>query len=143
MMTREEIVAEARKWLFVQHLHRGRTRRGLDCLGLGIVVAQHFHVPHEDMPDYSEQPHPRRIILRVMHKWLKPMPVTGDLTGCFGVFAQISLPCHIGIFSWKENRCHVIHVRKDCGVAEEAYDHAAMHKPMRVIDVLAFPEMEV
>lgn len=142
-MTREEIVIEARKWMFVRHTPRGRTRAGLDCLGLGIVVAHHFNVPHEDMPDYSEQPHPRRLILTVMHRWLKPMPIDGDLTGCFGVFAQITLPCHIGIFSWKDHRRHVIHVKKDCGVAEEAYDHDARRKQMRVIDVLAFPGMEV
>jgi hypothetical protein len=141
-MTRDEIVTEARKYLFVPHLHRGRTMRGLDCLGLGVVVAQHFGVPHEDMPDYSEQPHPRRLVLTVMRRWLTRMPMTGDLTGCLGVFAMVKMPCHIGFFTWKENRPHVLHVRLDVGVAEEPYDRDVTRSQLRAIDVLAFPTME-
>jgi hypothetical protein len=140
-MTRDEIVTEARKWLMVPHLHRGRTRHGLDCLGLGIKVAEHFGVPHEDMPDYSEQPHPRRLVLTVMRRWLKPMPRDGNLTGCLGVFAMVQLPCHIGFFTWKEGQVHVLHTRLDIGVAEEAFQRDVLHAPLRIIDVLAFPDM--
>jgi hypothetical protein len=142
-MTRDEIITEARKYMFVPHIERGRSMRGLDCLGLGVVVAKHFNVPHEDMPDYSHQPHPRRLVLTVLRKWLKPMPLTGNLTGCIGVFAMVKFPCHIGFFSWKEHRQHIVHVRMDCGVAEEPYNPDVLRAPLRVIEVMAFPEMEV
>jgi len=142
-MTRDEVVEEARKYLFVPFRHRGRLPAyGLDCLGLGIVVADHFGVHYEDMPDYSNQPHPRRLVLTHLRKFLKPMPITGNLIGCVGIFAMVRLPAHIGFFSWKENRQHVVHVRMDCGVAEEPFSHDVVKSPMRIIDVLAFPELE-
>ena len=142
-MTRDEIIFQARQWLYVPFVHRGRTERGLDCLGLGIVVAKYFGVPHEDMPDYSHQPHPRRLVLTTMRKWLKPMPITGNLTGCIGVFAQVKLPCHVGFFTMKEYRPHILHVRIDAGVAEEPYDDNPVTRSLRAIDVLAFPDMEI
>lgn len=142
-MTRDEIVTEARSYMFVPHLHRGRTRHGLDCLGLGIVVAEHFHVPHEDRVDYAEQASPRRLVLTLLRKWLKQMPKTGNLTGCVGVFAMARFPCHVGFFTWKENRLHVLHTRMDVGVSEEPFSLDVVRSPLRIIDVLAFPDMEV
>jgi cell wall-associated NlpC family hydrolase len=34
-----EVVAEARSWVGVPFLHQGRSRRGIDCVGLPVVIA--------------------------------------------------------------------------------------------------------
>lgn len=141
-MTRDEVVTEARRWLHVPYLQRGRSRRGLDCLGLGVVVAQHFNVPHEDIPDYSDQPHPRRLLLQQLRRYLQPMPQNGDLTGCIGVFVMVAMPCHVGFFTWQKNRVHVLHARLGAGVVEEAYEPSQpgeRRTEFRMIDALAFP----
>jgi hypothetical protein len=141
-MTRDEIIEEARQYLFVPFRHRGRTRAGLDCLGLGCVVADHFGVHYVDVPDYAAQPHPNRLVLNLLRKYLKPMPRAGNLTGCIGVFAMTRLPCHIGFFTMKDYRQHVLHTRIDCGVAEEVYNPDVVKAPFRLIEAFAFPEME-
>jgi hypothetical protein len=71
------------------------------------------------------------------------MPIGGELTGCLGVFAMTRLPCHVGFFSMRHNRQHVIHTRIDCGVSEELYNPDVVKSPFRVISVHAFPDMEV
>jgi hypothetical protein len=142
-MTRNDIVEQAREYLFVPFLPRGRSKRGLDCLGLACVIADHFRVHYVDMPDYDQQPHPNRMLLTIMRQFLKPMPIDGELTGCLGVFAMVRLPCHIGFFSMQRDRQYVIHTRVDCGVAEELYDADVAKSQFRVISVHAFPEMEV
>lgn len=40
MATREEVVAAARRWIGVRWRHQGRTRDGVDCVGLIISVAR-------------------------------------------------------------------------------------------------------
>lgn len=37
-MTGADIVVEARRWLAVPYIHQGRTRYGVDCIGLVICV---------------------------------------------------------------------------------------------------------
>lgn len=44
MITAHDIVSEARTWVGVPFRHQGRTRRGVDCVGLVIVVAQELRV---------------------------------------------------------------------------------------------------
>ena len=53
------IVEAARKWVGVPFLHQGRTRAGVDCVGLLIVVALDLGLPVEDVKTYGKVPHPR------------------------------------------------------------------------------------
>lgn len=48
-------VTEARTWLGVRWLHQGRTREGIDCAGLGILVAQQAAGIDFDKTDYPRQ----------------------------------------------------------------------------------------
>lgn len=40
MTTPEAVIAEARSWVGVPFLHQGRSREGVDCVGLVIVVGR-------------------------------------------------------------------------------------------------------
>lgn len=141
-MTRDEVVTEARKWLGVPWRARGRNRRGLDCLGLGMVVADAFGVAYADSPDYSNWPHPERRILTELRRWLNPASPHDDMTGCIGVFAETRLPGHVGFFTRKHARTHVLHARIRTGVTEEAWRPDPMTGEMRLVALFAFPAME-
>ena len=57
-MTADQIVAVARGWLGAPFLHQGRTRAGIDCAGLVIVVCRELGVVPQDfdVTGYTRQP---------------------------------------------------------------------------------------
>lgn len=57
MITREQIIAQARKYINVRWVHQGRSRElGLDCVGLLVVTAHDLGLSTYDFREY--QPHP-------------------------------------------------------------------------------------
>jgi cell wall-associated NlpC family hydrolase len=50
-----DIVLEARTYIGVPWVHQGRSRDGVDCLGLAILVAQTVRGYQFDMRDYAAQ----------------------------------------------------------------------------------------
>lgn len=140
-MTRSEIIAEARRWIGTPYRPRGRSIRGLDCLGLLVMIGQHFGVPHTDRTDYSLWPRHDYLILRTLGEALRPQPMAPDtcLDGCVGVFAERRLPGHVGVFSRQHSAAHLIHARITPGrVVEQAWIN---HEEMRLIGLFAFPGM--
>lgn len=61
MTTRQDIVDEARRWTGVRWVHQGRSRAGIDCVGLVIRVAHALGLSTFDTADYSRQPDPVRM----------------------------------------------------------------------------------
>ena len=53
MITGEQIVIEARKWLGVPFRHTGRSSTGVDCVGLIICVCNDLGYINWDTKDYS------------------------------------------------------------------------------------------
>lgn len=51
----QRIVVEARSYLGVRWLHQGRTREGIDCIGLPILVAQKVFGTKFDATGYARQ----------------------------------------------------------------------------------------
>jgi cell wall-associated NlpC family hydrolase len=56
-----DVVNAARSWIGTKFQHQGRTRAGVDCAGLLIVVAQDLGYPVVDVRDYGRQPDPSRM----------------------------------------------------------------------------------
>jgi cell wall-associated NlpC family hydrolase len=56
--TRADVIAEARSWLDVPYVHQGRSRAGVDCAGLVIVVARSLGLvaPDFDVNGYARTP---------------------------------------------------------------------------------------
>lgn len=59
MATREEFIAECRKYLGVRWQHQGRTERGIDCAGLLVAPALALGIlsPDDDVTNYGRTPH--------------------------------------------------------------------------------------
>lgn len=137
-MKREDIVTEAREWQGVPFLHQGRSRSGVDCVGLVQKVGDRFSVHYVDLMGYARAP-ANLTFLRHLRQFLKPYPIKGIRTGIVGVFRQSRFPCHIGIFSVKDNVPSLIHSRADRHkVVEEPYDPEMFH----LVELLAFPGLE-
>jgi cell wall-associated NlpC family hydrolase len=52
-MNNADFVAEARRWIGVRWRHQGRTREGIDCVGLPVVCAAAVRGMQIPLPDYS------------------------------------------------------------------------------------------
>jgi cell wall-associated NlpC family hydrolase len=142
-MTREEVQVEARKWLMTPYRRKGRSARGLDCIGFLVVVGRAFNVPHQDELDYKDWPQQDHLILRKLEQYLDRLPPNTDLPGTIGVFAERRLPGHVGIFSQKNGRVYVIHAR--ClppRVIEEAWGQVPRSQ-LRLIGLFGFPGLEL
>lgn len=141
-MTRDEVVREARSWLGVPYRERGRSRIGIDCIGLLVVVGQAFQVPHVDHADYGAWPDPHHRILRVLGQYLDRAPVDGPLPGTIGVFAEGRLPGHVGFFSEQHGHTHLIHARTGGPVTEQQYRPLGPRRAFRLVALFAFPGLE-
>ncbi len=80
MTTRQQVVDEARNWLGVRWAHQGRSRAGVDCVGLVVRVAHALNLSTFDTADYSRQPDPARM-RALMAEHMEPVaaPQIGDV----------------------------------------------------------------
>ena len=107
--TREQVVAEARKWLDVPWRHQGRNAHGVDCVGLVVMVCSALGLSTYDDTGYGRDPDPHRFLphfqrgggVRIDPKTMRP----GERV----VGRQSAFPCHSGIVSEKHGVPYVIH----------------------------------
>lgn len=97
MTTRADIVAVARSYLGVRWRHAGRTRGGLDCVGLLVAVSRDLGLDVVDTEqEYKRTPDP--------FLFLEMMRAQSDLgsrenirSGSIFLLRQNLFPCHCGI----------------------------------------------
>jgi hypothetical protein len=137
-MKRADIVTEARAWLDVPWEHQGRSRLGVDCVGLVQKVGDKFGAKYVDLSGYSRMSN-NVTFLRHLRKFTKPAPISGNKVGMIGVFRQVVYPCHVGIFSEKNGVIQIINSRADRRkVVEEPYEGSGFE----LIELLAYPGLE-
>jgi cell wall-associated NlpC family hydrolase len=115
--TAADVVAEARTWVGVPYRHQGRTRRGVDCLGVPIVVLHALGVPfREAPPDYGPDPPPGELDRRFL-RHCTPLP--GPVPGC-AIALRLSgpTPHHVALLT---DRDTLIHVARRDAVAEHGF----------------------
>lgn len=124
-MTRDEIVAEARRYLTSRNggparwTHKGRTEMGLDCIGLLVRVGQKFGVEVRDLDNYSNLPDGSLVPHLASHLVWR----TGEAAGCVVVLRDGQMPCHVGIIGHRYGQPTLIHASlARRGVYEEAYN---------------------
>jgi cell wall-associated NlpC family hydrolase len=102
-MTGQDIITEARSWLGVRWCHQGRTREGVDCIGLIGAVALALGAPGatqwRDTPafhSYGRQPDPK-VLMAGCELLLDRIttPVVGDIV----VMRFRLYPQHFGFFT--------------------------------------------
>lgn len=81
MVTAEDLNAAARGWVGVPFAHQGRTRQGVDCVGLPIVILQQLGVlpARFEVPAYGRLPSAELIERLMAHCVRLPAPVPGTL----------------------------------------------------------------
>jgi hypothetical protein len=141
-MTTDQVIAEARSWIGVRYVKKGRSRNGIDCAGHVVMVARTFAIPHHDEPNYSDWPDPQRRILKLFDQYLIQVPGEPQ-PGMIGLFAEARLPGHAGFFSWMHDRLHIVHARLDVRkVIEHDYAPSIRAGQMRMIRLYKFPGFE-
>ncbi len=119
--TKDDVVAEARKWINTKWVHQGRSKVGIDCAGLLIRVGNALGLDVRDMQGYKRSPEG--------HRFLEHIRGQTDLVrvpepGCIAVFRQSYFPCHVGIFTELHGTLHFVHSYMNLGkVMEEQFAH--------------------
>lgn len=72
MVTRQQVIVAARSYLGVRWKHQGRSRLGIDCLGLLIAVASDLGLSAHDSTDYPRIPDGFRL-MRELNTHLRPV----------------------------------------------------------------------
>lgn len=108
MPNSDQIIEAARRWLGVRWKHQGRTRSGIDCLGLIVLVAKELGIADTDEKTYSRRPDGKELLARFRHEMdevmlnqIRPADVL--------MFADSLYPCHVGFVSEKHGQLHIIH----------------------------------
>jgi len=98
MTLRQNIIAEARKYLGVKYEYRGRSAAGLDCAGLLYVVFNALIEVGSDFQDYPLYPKSAKVFANIRHyaqRIKKSDAGAGDLvlmnfSGCSSHFGIIT-----------------------------------------------------
>lgn len=100
MILRADIIVETRTWLDVPWRHQGRSRDGVDCVGLPVMVGEAlgvWDVPKEQyIRDYTMRPQPSEF-LRLVKTHMKRIPMASARNGSVLIFREPRVPCHAGI----------------------------------------------
>jgi len=125
LLTRDSIVQIARSWLGTPFKHQGRTKRGLDCAGLIILVGKELKVL---APEFDEKNYPRRsphseefmhFFIKHLDKKHKKDIMPGDVL----ILKEPLFPCHCGIAGERHGKLTVIHSHAPSRkVIEEYYE---------------------
>lgn len=115
-MTPDAVIAEARSYLGVPFRHQGRSRQGIDCVGLPIVVGQSLGLfsPHFEVATYGRLPS-GELVERVQAHC---RPLAAPVAGALLVIAWTKVAAHVAIFTGQT----MIHAYESVGrVVEHGY----------------------
>ena len=106
MTTGRDVVTAARSWVGVPYRHQGRSRNGVDCIGLAIVVARELGIlPPETPPsNYTRRPRDGALEAYVVRHCVK---LEAPEAGCMVLmrWAPRAAPSHVGLLT-PENLIH-------------------------------------
>lgn len=140
MVTRQDIVNEARSWLGVRWTHQGRTREGIDCAGLVILVGRDLGLTHYDTTAYRRRPDHAKFIDYFLAGGGTRVPLVKARPGDVLLFTEQAYPCHSSIISEKNGVPHIIHAHLPRrGVVEEPLIEPWLSKR---VAAFAFPGVE-
>ncbi|USM11580.1 NlpC/P6 family protein [Citromicrobium phage vB_CbaS-RXM] len=135
-MPSDALLISARSWLGTKWMHQGRSRRGVDCVGLLICAAADLGIEVPDLKGYRRAPDPQVFL---EHIRTNSEFETDTLPGHFGIFRDGTQPCHVGIFGELHGRVSLLHAYAGTGkVMEEVFDH---HWPERLIEIRSLKEL--
>jgi len=110
MIIRDDIVKAAKCYIGTPFVHQGRSRNGIDCIGLIICVGKDLGLTNYDYVAYERSPD-RHIFMNelrsnLVHKYLQERQPGDILT-----FALPRYPCHVGIYCGSNLIIHALFTR--------------------------------
>lgn len=119
-ITRQTVVDTARGWLGTRWRHQGRTREGIDCIGLPVVITQALKLTNYDVKAYGREPNAVAFLPHFTKAGAVRIDPKKAGDGDLIAFHQKGYPCHCGIRSTRNGVPHVIHASmKERKVVEE------------------------
>lgn len=119
----EAAVAEARSYLGCKWRHRGRTRYGIDCIGLIVAAVEAGGVPMRDRRDYGREPWSDGLEGAMVERF--GQPVAGEwLPGDVAMlrWEDRREAGHVGIIGSDPNGLTLIHCHSMSSVIEHSID---------------------
>ena len=125
MISRDDIVAEARRWLGTPYRHQASMRgAGTDCLGLirGVWRSLYGQEP-EAVPAYTadwSETTGEEVVLAAASRWLRSKPLSSNDIGDVIVFRMRStgVAKHLGVTASRHGMTSFVHAYTDHGVIE-------------------------
>lgn len=125
MISRDDIVAEARSWLGTPYRHQASMRgAGTDCLGLirGVWRSLYGQEP-EAVPAYTadwSETTGEEVVLSAASRWLRAKPLSSNDIGDVIVFRMRStgVAKHLGLTASRQGMTSFVHAYTDHGVIE-------------------------
>lgn len=140
-MTRDQIVAEARRYVALETKwrHIGRSEQACDCIGLVLLVGWSFGLPFKDAKEnYRRQPEGEKFVDLIRKQTVLTEPPLKP--GMIVVLRESTLPCHVGIIAERHGHLRLIHSTAERGkVWEEDWNR---HWQSRYRCALDFPGVE-
>ena len=117
--TRSDVVKFARSYVGTRWAHCGRSRSGLDCVGLLVCVGRDLGLEIEDLTGYKRTPD-SKVFLEHIRKQSVPGNRERIRPGSIILLKQVFYPCHCGIATFIDARPYIVHAAlKQRRVVEE------------------------
>jgi len=138
MSSNKSLSEAALEYVGVKFIHRGRTRRGVDCVGLVILAAQDCGYLAEDLPAYGREPRNGLLEKTLADHLGAPVnraPAVNDVVVMSLQSGQ--QPSHVGIITHHPNGLGIVHAYGEIGrVAHQRLD---TNKIKRIAEVYEWP----
>ena len=136
MVTKTQIMLEARSWVDTPFLHQGRIKGvAVDCIGVPICVGKELNfIAYDEIP-YGTLPDGRRLVVEVekrMDRVPRPWPENIEI-GDLVLIAWRRYPIHAAIVGEVDGDLTLIHALRDNGkVVEHRLDDEWLYLVKRV-----------
>ena len=107
MLTADSFIAVARGYVGVPWRHQGRSRFGIDCVGLLVCVARDLGIQIEDMRAYEREPRAHDLAC-MLRRHCVSVPVAGMRRGDIVLLGRPST--HVGFLTGSHRAFGLIHV---------------------------------
>ena len=108
MPKRNEAVELARSWLGVPWRHQGRTRQGIDCAGLVVLVGEALGLLSYDTTNYQRRSH-SQYFMKAFRENMQEKRLVDAKPGDVLLFRDSAYPCHSAIVAERGSKPTIIH----------------------------------
>lgn len=117
-------IAEARSYIGTKWVHRGRSRFGIDCIGLVVAAVQAGGAEFVDRKDYGRTPWRNGLERELEARFGRPLEYHAAADGDVVMmrWTDKMAPSHVGIIASGKNGKTLIHSSNHAAVCEHDID---------------------